>query len=250
MTRRDWTFGFLAVVAAVVCVRLGFWQLDRLSQRRAKNALIMSATAEAPVSIAEARLQDTTTLHWRRLSFRGIPDYAHEVVLASRSQSGSVAVQVVTAVKPIENAWGDTSVLVIRGWMPAPDGRKYTVGSTHEGDTLNVDALATEFPPIVRGAIRMPSASYAFRELDRDTLAKEMNTALASFVLLQLGDTVQRDVSKITRIPPPSLSEGPHKSYAVQWFLFAAIAIGGFVAYVFTTRQNQPTSLGKPRINV
>ncbi|MEP6780046.1 MAG: SURF1 family protein [Gemmatimonadaceae bacterium] len=250
MKRRDWIFGFFAVVAAVVCVRLGFWQLDRLAQRRAKNALIMSATTEPPVSIAEARMQDTTTLHWRRFSFRGIPDYAHEIVLASRSQSGSVAVQVVTAVKPIDNAWGDTSVLVMRGWMPAPDGRQYTVGSTREGDTLNVEALATEFPPTVRGAIRMPSASYAFRELDRDTLAKEMKTPLASFVLLQLGDTVQHDVSKITRIPPPSLSEGSHKSYAVQWFLFATIAIGGFGAFVYTKHQKQGASFGKTSSNV
>ena len=247
MTRRDITFGFFAVVTAVVCVRLGFWQLDRLKQRRAKNSLIMAATASAPVEIAEARLRDTTELHWRRLTFRGVPDYAHEVVLSSRTQNGSVGVQVVTAVKPIDSAWADTSVLVIRGWMGAPDGRKYDAGSTREGDTIMVEALATEFPPPGPGAVRMPSAPHAFRELNRDTLTRELNTGLAPFVLLQLGDTVQHDATRITRVPPPSLSEGPHKSYAVQWFVFATIAIGGFVAYLVTQNPRPPS---RPRPTV
>ena len=237
MTRRDWMFGFFAVVVAVLCVRLGFWQLDRLSQRRAKNALIIGATALAPVSIANARMLDTSKLHWRRLTFRGVPDYDHEIVLSSRTQNGSVGVQVVTAVKPLDRAWGDTAILLIRGWMPAPDGRKYSLRSTTEGDTMEVDGLATEFPPVQPGAIRMPSAPHAFRALNRDSLSREMNTGLAPFVLLQLGDTVQRDVSKITRVPPPSLSEGSHQSYAVQWFMFATIAIGGFVAYVSTRKK-------------
>ena len=28
-------------------------------------------------------------------------------------------------------------------------------------------------------------------------------------------------------MPPPPLDEGPHRSYALQWFSFAAIAIVG-----------------------
>ena len=30
-------------------------------------------------------------------------------------------------------------------------------------------------------------------------------------------------------LPPPELSEGPHLAYAVQWFLFACMALGGYV---------------------
>ena len=242
MTRREWVMGFVAVVAASGCIRLGIWQLDRLAKRREKNALITAATAAPTMSIAEARLQDTTKLHWRRLAFRGVPDYSHEVVLSSRTQNGSVGVQVVTAVQPLDGAWGDTAVLVIRGWMVAPDGRAYQPRGTVEGDTIDVVGLATEFPPAGMGTVRSPSAPIAFRWLDRDTLATQMQTPLAPFVLLQLGDTVQRDVAKITRVPLPSLSEGPHKSYAVQWFAFATIAIGGFVAYLVTQRTRPATT--------
>jgi cytochrome oxidase assembly protein ShyY1 len=30
-------------------------------------------------------------------------------------------------------------------------------------------------------------------------------------------------------LPPPETSEGPHLAYAVQWFLFALMALGAFV---------------------
>lgn len=232
MTRRSWTMGVVALIAAIGCARAGIWQLDRLKQRRAKNALIMAQTAMLPLSAAAARGQDTVALHWRRLNFRGVPDYAHEVVLASRTQNGSVGVQVVTPVRPVSNDWGDSSVMLIRGWMAAPDGRQYSRGSTMEGDTITVDALVTEYPPPGSGAVRMPSAPQAFRWADRDTLVREVAAPLVAYVLLQLGDTVQRDVSKITRVPPPSLSEGPHKSYAVQWFVFATVAIVGYGFYL------------------
>jgi surfeit locus 1 family protein len=34
------------------------------------------------------------------------------------------------------------------------------------------------------------------------------------------------------RLPAPSLDEGPHKGYAVQWFSFALIAVVGWGALV------------------
>jgi len=236
MKRSEVMLGLVAVLAAAGCIRLGLWQLHRLEERRTKNALMAMQTGAGPASVADARMQDTSRLHWRRVKLRGVPDYQREAVLSARTQNGSVGVQIVTAIKPVDGSWPDTSILLIRGWMPAPDGRTYARGSTPEGDTLEVEGLVTEFPPAGTGTVRMPSLPYAFRWLDRDTLAKEVGTPVAPFVLLQLGDTVQHDVSKITRVPPPSLSEGSHKSYAVQWFVFATVALGGFVAYLVTQR--------------
>lgn len=244
MKVREVVFGVVSVLAAAGCIRLGFWQLSRLEQRRAKNALVAGQTAAPAVSVSEARMRDTSQLHWRRVTFRGVANYDKEIVLSARSQSGTVGVQIVTAVRPLDGAWGDTSILVIRGWMPAADGRSYERKSTAEGDTLSVDGLVTEFPPAGTGMVRMPSTRHAFRWLDRDTLAQETGSALAPFVLLQLGDTVQRDVAKIVRVPPPSLSEGPHKSYAVQWFVFATVALLGFVAYLVSQHSTRKFSFG------
>ena len=47
-------FVALAIVLAAVFVRLGFWQLDRLKQRRARNTIVASRIAGAPRPIDEA----------------------------------------------------------------------------------------------------------------------------------------------------------------------------------------------------
>ena len=82
-------FGVLTVIAAGVCVRLGFWQLDRLEQRRAKNALVLERGTLPPLPMRALREQDTSATHWHRVKVRGIADYDAEMVQASRSQAGA-----------------------------------------------------------------------------------------------------------------------------------------------------------------
>lgn len=230
-------FGVLALVAASVCVRLGIWQLDRLHQRRTQNALIRGRTASPAVDVREIRGIDTTQSHWRRVSIRGVADYDAELVHATRSQNGSPGVYLLTPVRPLNDEWGDTAILLLRGYVASPDGRTVDWSQAREADTVAFDAVVTSFPPVRPGTVRMPSAPRAVRVLDRDTLAAMMHHPLAPFVLLVLGDTVVRDVKKVTRIPPPSLGEGPHESYAYQWFGFAAVFLCGFVAFVIADRR-------------
>jgi cytochrome oxidase assembly protein ShyY1 len=35
----------------------------------------------------------------------------------------------------------------------------------------------------------------------------------------------------------PALDEGPHRSYAIQWFFFAAIALAGAMAVIWRERR-------------
>ncbi len=223
-------FGVVTFLAAGVCVRLGVWQLDRLAQRREKNALVAARRSTTPVSISALRTQDTSAIHWRHVTLRGVADYGAEVVHASRSQAGAPGVHLLTPVRPLDGTWGDTSVLVLRGYLYSADGRTIDWAKARESDTLTVDALVMEYAPSREGAVRMPSSTRAVRFVDRDTLQSILARPLAPFVLLALGDTIPRDVVRPARVPPPSLSEGAHKSYAFQWFAFATVALIGFVA--------------------
>lgn len=225
-------FGVLTVAAAGVCVRLGFWQLDRLAERREKNALVLQRGAMTPIPMDALRRQDTSATHWQRVTVRGVADYDAEMVQASRSQAGAPGVYLLTPVRPIEPGWGDTTLLLLRGYLYSADARTIDFAKAREGDTLTVDALVTAFPPPRAGAVRLPSEPRAVRWLDRDTLQAMMGRPLVPVVLLALGDTVPRDVSKPSRVPPPSPSEGPHQSYAFQWFGFALVFVVGFGAFV------------------
>ncbi len=238
MKARVVLFGVLTAVAAGVCVRLGIWQLDRLEERRAKNALVLQRGSDAPISMETLRRQDTSVTHWQRVTVRGVADYDAEMVQSSRSQSGAPGVYLLTPVRPIEPGWGDTSLLVLRGYLYSADARTVDFAKAREEDTLTIDALVTTFPPTRVGAVQLPSEARAVRWLDHDTLQTLMRRPLVPVVLLALGDTVPRDVVRPSRVPPPSPSEGPHKSYAFQWFGFALVFVVGYVAFVWGGRRS------------
>ncbi len=229
--------GVVAFGAAAGCIRLGLWQLDRLAQRRSQNALLRQRANLKAVSISALRTQDTSVIHWRHATIRGVADYDAELVHATRSQRGAPGVFLLTPVRVLDAAWGDTAVLVLRGYVYAPDGRTINREKAREGDTVSFETLVTSFPAHTPGNVTMPSDARAVRVLDRDSLALKMHRPLAPFVLLALGDTVPRDIEKPARIIPPSLSEGSHQSYAFQWFGFATVAIVGFAAFAYTARR-------------
>jgi surfeit locus 1 family protein len=242
MIIRTIVFGLCTAAAATLCVRLGFWQLERLEQRRGNNAIVRERGATPPVSISMLKDKDTTEIHWRRVTLTGVAEYEREAVHAARSQGGSPGVHLLTPVRPIDGEWGDTAVLVLRGYVYSPDGRTVDPVKTREGDTLRLEAMVTSFTQSGPGTVRLPSNDRAVRTLERDTLAAIVGRPLAPFLLLALGDTVIRDVSLPARIRPPSLSEGNHLSYAFQWFAFAIVFVGGFVAYLFTFVRKRPAA--------
>jgi len=236
MTKRLIAFGLFTICAITLCIRLGIWQLHRLSERRGKNAMVWERGKAAPLPMAAVRNPDTAATHWRRVIVHGVPDYAAEVVQTSRSQSWAPGVYLLTPVRPLEPGWGDTAILVLRGYLYAPNGRTADFVKAQEGDTLTVETLVTTFPPTGVGAVQSPTSPRAVRFLNRDTLSAMMQRPLAPVVLLALGDTVTRDVTRPARVPTPPLGDGPHLSYALQWFGFAIVFLVGFLAFAFAGR--------------
>lgn len=234
-------FGMVAVTAAAVCVRLGFWQLDRLGQRRARNADVAARGAQPPLPLAALRGADSAAVHWRRVRVVATADYGRELVHAARSQAGAPGAYLLTPVVPVDGAWGDTAVLLLRGFVYAADGRTVDRAAVREADTLALEALVTAFPPARPGAVQLGGAAGAVRLLDRDTLAAMVGRPLAPVVLLALGDTVPRDVARLMRVPPPAAGDGPHLSYAVQWFSFATIFLGGYGVWLAAGRRRRGT---------
>lgn len=232
-------FGLLAAVAAVVCVRLGIWQLHRLDERRARNAVIRSRMEAAPVDFATLIGSDTAEVHWRRVKVNAIPDYQNEGVLTTRTQSGIPGVQVITPVQPADGSWGDTAAIMVRGFVHSTDGRTIDHGLYREGDTIAVDALVLTYPAVRPGTIASSSNPRAVRALEHDSLARILAHPLAPFVLLALGDTGVTDLGRISRVPPPAIDEGPHWSYALQWFGFAGVAVVGFFAFAWSRRNKR-----------
>ena len=63
------------------------------------------------------------------------------------------------------------------------------------------------------------------RRLSRNALAPRIRSPLAPYYLVATGDSA--DGAHPARRELPALDEGPHRSYAMQWFAFMAIALAG-----------------------
>ncbi len=219
----------LAVLAlAGVFVRLGFWQLDRREQRAARNDAWRSALAAPPLALdsagAAAVSADPAAYVNRRVTVRGVYDPAGQVVLRGRVNGGRPGVHVVTPLV----LDGGAAVLVNRGWAPSPDGA-----------TVDPRPLAEPGPRVVSGVLQtVPRTGDAgqpvpardgrpatWRRLDLDAARARSPRPLLPLYVQQLP--AAGEAAPLARVDVPELSAGPHLSYAVQWFSFAAIAVVG-----------------------
>ena len=217
MSRRTLSFVIFALVAAVVCVRLGFWQLSRGRERRAANASIESQLVAAPVPFTNlATLGDSA--RFRRVRLVGVADYDREIVLGERTRGGSPGVHLVT---PLRIAASDSLVLVNRGWAYSPDGAVVDRARWREGDTLEVTGYVERFASdTARARMGSRQGSAVLRTLDRRTAAELLGAPVAPLYVVAT-DIVSRPAHTSeppARLTAPALGNGPHLGYAGQWW--------------------------------
>ncbi len=212
-------FAGLAVVAAALFVRLGFWQLSRRQQRLARNALVADRYA-APATDVASLSRDTAASRFRRARATGTLDYDHELTFATRSYKGSPGVYFLT---PLKLRGSDTAVLVNRGWVYSPDGSTVDHAKWREADSTFV-GYVDELPS--SGGATFTNKPTVIARLSYDVVAKALPYPVFPFYLVALGDSANAP-DKVARLSLPPLDAGPHLSYAVQWFCFAAIALVG-----------------------
>jgi surfeit locus 1 family protein len=230
--RRDVIALVGALLVAGACVRLAIWQLDRLHQRRVHNAVVAAARARPELEIREDSHLPIDSLRDRRLQARGAYDYARERLWHGRSYEGIPGVDFVTPLRLRDG----TAVLVDRGWAPSPDGYHVGAGVYREGagDSADVVGLGMAAP---RGR----------GDVDPAALRDSLPYKVLPIVIQQLppSPALSRPLPpSLRRWPPPELSDGPHLSYVVQWFSFAAIIVVGSLALMRRPARRAPPPRG------
>jgi surfeit locus 1 family protein len=229
-------FAVFAVAVSLGCIRLGIWQLQRLDERRARNAQIMGRLGEA--SVALETLRTDSVVRFRRVRASGRYDFANELVLTSRSRHGAPGVHILT---PMRTGAGDTAILVNRGWAYAPDGMRVDLTLFREDSNAVIDGFVEEYAT-AQGQVSTPSAANAVRRLDHDSIGARLPYPLAPIVLVQRldsGEFVAVDRGTPVRADPPPLGEGSHRAYAIQWFAFAFVGIVGTFLVLNRDRSNR-----------
>jgi surfeit locus 1 family protein len=208
--------GFL--ITAAVCARLGVWQLDRLRERRAINA-VSQAARSAPVVTLNGS-QGETNLVNRRVRARGRYDHAHDLVLRGQVYRGVPGVEIVSPLVLADET--NRAVLVNRGFVPAPDAVTVEPTTLVEPGLQQVEGIAVPVDtadgvPLRRGSLT------TWARLERDALEARLPYRVYPFYIRQAPDSGGRAFPR--RLDPPALNDGPHLNYAIQWFAFAGMAL-------------------------
>jgi len=229
---RQWA-GYLAltVLFAVICAGLGMWQLDRRGQALAEIALVQSNFDSDPVPLQQAlpsldAFRDSQK--WLPVSLSGRYLTEDTMLVRNRPLNGNPGFEVIV---PFQLADGNVFV-VDRGWLPtgqkqdAPDvvpeapAGQVTVTArlkagepTISGRSASGNQIATINLPEIAARIGEPTYTGAYGLLDSEDPAP-----------------AERPVAVTKPIP----DEGPHLSYAFQWFTFGLL---GFIGLIWAARQ-------------
>lgn len=242
--RPKWVAGHvLAAVTVVAFVALGFWQLDRLEQRRAYNALVDGRAAAEPASLDELLALPPGEAAYRPVRLTGSYDPAGEILLSLRSRDGRAGHHVLT---PLRVAGGRT-VVVDRGWVPMEwDDPPLARAAPPEG-TVEVRGVAQPGRQ-ARRAGRFDGGQGPLQfvsEVDLERIAAALGEPVAPVYVVARS---QRPAGGEYPVPaePPPLGEGNHLSYAVQWFLFAGVVAAGYPLLLRRTAREQGRRAREP----
>lgn len=229
--RRRVTIVAIAAIVAAVCIALGLWQLQRLADRRALNAEIRAARSAAAITVRTA--DDIGALSaFRPVVVEGTYDIEDEVLLYGRSLDGEPGHFVLTPLA-LDDGSG---VLVLRGWVPfSLDSAPVAEAAPTARDVVVEGWLIA---PESRGRSR-PDRDGIVRTLDVSGIGDRLPFDLAPFAI-QLRTQDPPNAELPVPVPLPDPSEGPHLSYAIQWFCFAAVALAG--AAILVRRERAPTA--------
>jgi surfeit locus 1 family protein len=221
----------LVLLATAVLMRLGFWQLDRLEQRRAFNEHFLSVMALPPLDISVTPAEDLAGMEYRLATVTGVYDHENQVALRNQYNDLVFGYHLIT---PLVLSDG-TAILVDRGWIPASgnetptDWRKYDQPGQQ---TVSGVLRLGEEPEI--GDVRDPELAEGqtrlvfWNTVHLARIDSQIPYPLLPVFLQPDHDPANTEPPIVPVRPAIEITEGSHQGYAMQWFTFAAMLFFGY----------------------
>ncbi len=226
--RPKWIVGhLLAAIAVVVFISMGFWQLRRLAERQDFNDLLTGRATAAAHPLAEVvAAHPVDDLELRRVQVTGEYVVAEELILLARSYNGLSGHHVLT---PLDLGDG-TAIVVDRGWViidldtpgrpefAPPEGQVTVIGTLRKTETRG--SFGPVDPPT--GSLERIS------RVDIERIDQQVAADLLPIYIQLLEQNPAQPDNVPALVPLPTPSEGPHRGYAAQWFLFSGVVVVGY----------------------
>jgi len=213
----------------LLMLNLGFWQLNRLDDKKEFNTVLREHTS-SPIRTLDKAVPttwNTTTSEWIRVSITGTYDSSKAVTIVNRSQDGTAGYNSAVPFTSLSNR----TILVNRGFIPlviptppVPTGKIELVGY------LRASQSRSALGPIDS----TEAGNTEFQRFDIPLISSNVGGNLEPMFLqlIQESPASNSPWPAIVQLPP--LDEGTHFSYALQWFFFCLVA---FTAWVVVIRR-------------
>ena len=222
-------FWVLLAIFSVACVLLGNWQFARRAEARAEIARIDANYDARPVKLTEALPTpdafEEDAHKWLPVTVSGNYLTEQQMLVRNRPFESKIGFNLLV---PFQLENGDVFI-VDRGWVPA-------------GETADTPA---EIPAPPEGTVTVTARLKAGEPVIPGRTASEVDGGIVSLGTINLEEiqaTLQRPAYTgaygllIEEEPSaqsgqlairPERDEGPHLSYALQWYVFILIAVAG-----------------------
>jgi surfeit locus 1 family protein len=215
----------LVLTLIVLMIVLGLWQLKRLDEKQALNDQITSRAGEPAVEVSDLIDDDPDDVEFRPVTAEGeyLPDA--DLRVTNRSVDGSAGDWIVSILE-LDNG---EMIAVNRGFIPR---REIPETDTYATPTGRIEMLGYLQKSISGGVEGQPEEALSAAPPEMNRLDIELIEEIRGVDLESMWIQIESSNSSTefgpVPVPLPDPDEGPHLAYAVQWFLFTAIAVGGY----------------------
>jgi surfeit locus 1 family protein len=219
--KEPWSFlkTLVALALIVLCVWAAQWQYHRGVDRHARNTIIEERIARDAIELGQI---DSVLANneWQSIVTTGSFDEKKQILLRNRYSEGKYGYEVLTlfASTSGEKFWVD------RGWVQA-------------GATATTPPEVTSVPVgevTITGRFRLdsslPRGSFFALPGSGEDLVSELNAQSqlnTEKYYLDLLSGSEPSLTPAVTAQLPSLSDGPHMAYALQWLFFGGLVIYG-----------------------
>ena len=219
--KEPWSFlkTLVALALIVLCVWAAQWQYHRGVDRHARNTIIEERIARDAIELGQI---DSVLANneWQSIVTTGIFDEKKQILLRNRYSEGKYGYEVLTLFTSTsgEKFWVD------RGWVQAG------ATATTPPEVTSVPAGEVTITGRFRLDSSLPRGSFFALPGSGEDLVSELNAQsqlnTAKYYLDLLSGSVPSLTPAVTA-QLPSLSDGPHMAYALQWLFFGGLVIYG-----------------------
>lgn len=226
--RRWWWVTLLVIAGIAVLISLGNWQLDRRQQRITANAALAEQVAAQPISLNDPTLDVAVLpeLPDRDVVATGEFDFSQQYWLKLQNFAGQAGGHLLA---PLRLEGRAEAVLVDRGWVPFSEADPERWGQFDESGPVTIHGVIRRSEASERATAPTGDSREWFR-VDVGAIDERISSDLLPVYLYQTDDDGQ--TPPLREQPEIDLSEGPHLSYALQWFTFALMLGVGYLFFV------------------